>query len=98
MLECRQGHSAHPGPADILLIVEVAESSIDVDRTIKTRLYAKAGIAEYWLVDLNDDVVLVHLDPSNGVYRTVTSYQRGQAIAPRLLPSCAISTIDLLGE
>lgn len=90
--------SAHPGPADILLIVEIAESSIDYDRDIKTRVYARAGVAEYWLVDLNEDVVHVHADPSNGVYRAVTNYRRGQSIEPRLLPSCAISTIDLIGQ
>ena len=89
--------SAHPGPADIFLIIEVAESSIDIDRSIKMRIYARAGVSEYWLVDLNEDVVNVHADPSNGVYRVETACRRGQSIAPRLLPSCAISTIDLLG-
>jgi Uma2 family endonuclease len=90
--------SAHPGPADILLIVEFAESSIDYDRDIKTRVYAKAGVPEYWLVDLNDDVVHVHADPSNGIYRTLASCRRGQSIAPRALTSCAISTLDLIGQ
>jgi hypothetical protein len=89
--------SAHPGPADILLIVEVAESSIDYDRDIKARVYARAGLPEYWLVDLNEDVVHVHSDPSSGVYRAVASYRRDQSITPRLLPTCAISTLDLLG-
>ena len=90
--------SAHPGPADVLLIVEIAESSIDYDRDIKTRVYAKAGVPEYWLVDLNDDVVHVHADPSNGIYRTLASCRRGPSIAPRALPSCAISTLDLIGQ
>jgi Uma2 family endonuclease len=90
--------SAHPGPADILLVIEFAESSIDYDRDIKTRVYAKAGVAEYWLVNLNEDEVHVHVDPSNGVYRAATSYRRGQSLAPRSLPSLAISMLDLLGE
>ena len=89
--------SAHPGPADILLIVEVSESSIDYDRDIKARVYARAGLAEYWVVDLNEDVVHVHSDPFSGIYRSVASYRRDQSIAPRLLPACTISTLDLLG-
>jgi len=90
--------SAHPGPADILLVIEFAESSIDYDRDIKTRVYAKAGVVEYWLVDLNEDIVHVHVDPSNAAYRTVVSCRRGQSLAPRSLPSCAIRMLDLLGE
>jgi Uma2 family endonuclease len=89
--------SAHPGPADILLVVEVAESSIDFDREIKARVYARAGLPEYWLVDLNEDLVHVHADPHNGIFRAVASYRREQSITPRLLPDFAISVFDLLG-
>jgi Uma2 family endonuclease len=89
--------SAHPSPADILLIVEVAESSIDFDRSIKRRVYAKAGVREYWLVDLNEDVVHVYSDPSSGGYRGVAGYRREQSITPHLLPALAMSAFDLLG-
>ena len=89
--------SAHPGPADILLIVVVAESSIDFDRDIKARVYARAGLPDYWLVDLNEDLVHVHSDPSSGIYRAVVSYRREQSITPRLLPDFAISVLHLLG-
>ncbi|HEY7671307.1 MAG TPA: Uma2 family endonuclease [Gammaproteobacteria bacterium] len=44
--------SAHPGPADVLLIVEVAEASLSYDREVKVPLYARHGIAETWIVDL----------------------------------------------
>lgn len=90
--------SAHPGPADILLVIEFAESSIDYDRDIKSHVYAKARVPEYWLVDLNEDVVHVHTGPTNAVYRSVITCRRGQSIAPRVLPSCAIATFDLLGD
>jgi Uma2 family endonuclease len=89
--------SGHPGPGDILFIVEVAQSSIDYDRDIKARIYATARLAEYWLVDLNEDVVYVYSEPSNGVYRAVVSYRREQSISPRLLPACVVSAFDLLG-
>jgi Uma2 family endonuclease len=90
--------SAHPGPADMLLVIEFAESSIDYDRDIKAHIYAKASVVEYWLVDLNEDVVRLYSDPSKGVYRSETSLRRGQSLAPRSLPSCAIGAQDLLGE
>jgi Uma2 family endonuclease len=90
--------SAHPGPRDVLLVIEFAESSIDYDRSIKSRVYAQARLTEYWLVDLNEDVVHVHVEPFGGVYRKVTSCRRGASLAPRVLSSCAIPTVDLLGE
>jgi Uma2 family endonuclease len=87
----------HPGPADILLLVEVADSSLDYDRGVKTRVYALAGVAEYWLVDLNAMTVSCHSDPHDGTYRAVHDFGPGQPLAPILLPECAITTTDLLG-
>ena len=60
--------SAHPGSADILLAVEVSETSLRYDRQIKLPLYATHGIAEFWLVDLNDKELHVCRHPQNGVY------------------------------
>ena len=90
--------SAHPGPADILLIVEVAESSIEYDRDVKARVYARSGVHEYWLADLNENVLLQHSSPRDGTYRNVQRYMRGQSLAPQLLPECIISISDLFGE
>jgi Uma2 family endonuclease len=90
--------SAHPGHADILLVIEFAESSIDYDRDVKAHVYAKARVVEYWLVDLNEDVVHVHTGPANAVYRSVITCRREQSIAPRALPSCPIAALDLLGD
>ena len=89
--------SGHPGPADILLIIEVAESSIDYDREVKP-LYARANVHEYWLVDLNENVLHRHLSPERDGYRTVRQYVRGQSLAPELLPDCVISTSELQVE
>jgi Uma2 family endonuclease len=52
-----------PGPADILLVIEVAESSIDYDREVKSRIYARSGVPEYWLVDLNDNALVCYRNP-----------------------------------
>ena len=51
-----------PGPPDILLIVEVAQSSLDYDRIIKARVYAETGIPEYWVADLNHDCLFIYRD------------------------------------
>jgi Uma2 family endonuclease len=80
-----------PGPSDILLIVEIAESSIAYDREVKTRLYAEAGVSEYWLVDLDDRVVWCHTEPRGGGYHKVRQCRSGQSIAPESLPDCRIA-------
>jgi Uma2 family endonuclease len=90
--------SRHPGPADILLIVEIADSSIDYDREVKSRVYARSGVQEYWLADLNENLVFCYSSPRNEAYESVRQYGRGQAVAPHLLPRCVISAADLLGD
>ncbi len=88
--------SAHPGSADILLIIEVAESSLAYDREVKAYVYARSGVAEYWLVDLNADVLHRYSSPQDGSYRVTRQEGRGQSVAPQLLPGCVVSTDDLL--
>ena len=89
--------SAHPGPADILLVVEVAESSIGYDRTVKAELYARLGVVEYWLVDLNTDTVTRHTEPVDGHYRRVEPVPAGEPFAPQRLPACAVTTDAIFG-
>ena len=90
--------SRHAGPADVLLVVEVAESSFDYDYDVKASLYARLNLPEYWLVDLNENVLYCHSSPERGSYRTVRQYQRGQSLAPQLLPNCVVQTNDLIPE
>ena len=66
----------------------MAESSIDYDRTVKAELYARLGVVEYWLVDLNVDVVTRYTEPVDGQYRRVEPVPVGASFAPRLLPAC----------
>jgi Uma2 family endonuclease len=86
----------HPGPADILLIVEVAQSSIDYDRSVKARIYSRTGIVEYWLADVEQDCVFVFSDPGKNGYRTVRQFSRGQSLTPYLLPNCQVTVDSLL--
>jgi Uma2 family endonuclease len=90
--------SRHAGPSDILLIVEIADASLEYDRDVKAPVYAAAGIPEYWLADLNDTIVWRYSRPERGVYRAVHAHRRGQSLAPQLLPSCTIAVDALLIE
>lgn len=85
-----------PGPSDILLIIEVAESSIEYDRKAKAGLYATAGIPEYWLVDLTAGVVTRASAPSGEAYHRHQEHRAGESIAPDALPLCSIPVEALL--
>jgi Uma2 family endonuclease len=97
VLEPRADYYAerNPGAADILLIVEVANTSLEYDLTVKRELYAIMGIAEYWVADLRNNRLLVHSDPTGDRYHTVRELHRGEMIAPSRLPSCRIP-VELL--
>jgi Uma2 family endonuclease len=90
--------SRHAGPGDILLIVEIADSSFQYDRDVKGPLYATAGIPEYWLADLNTNLLWRYSVPERRAYRNVEQYNRGQSIAPLLLPACVIDVDVLLTD
>ncbi|HYO08894.1 MAG TPA: Uma2 family endonuclease [Tepidisphaeraceae bacterium] len=84
----------HPEPGEIALLVEVAESSLPSDRGIKARLYARAGIRQYWIVNVVDQVVEVHLLPTGAptaaaAYGDIRPYALGATLTlevPDLLP------------
>jgi len=69
--------SKHPVPSDILLIVEVADSSLKFDAGTKARLYAETGIPEYRIVDMPNDCLRVYSDVHEEAYRTIRRYRRG---------------------
>jgi Uma2 family endonuclease len=90
--------SGHPTSEDILLVVEVADSSAQFDRRVKLPLYARKGIPEIWLVDLRRETMAVHRDPAPDGYRTSTVLRRGDRIAPVAFPDREIAIADILGE
>ncbi|NBC17629.1 MAG: Uma2 family endonuclease [Bacteroidetes bacterium] len=69
---------AHPTSA--LLVVEVADTSLDKDRSVKKALYARHGIPEYWILNLNDEALEVYRDPTGDTYATKRTLQRGDAV------------------
>jgi Uma2 family endonuclease len=80
----------HPAAPDILLIIEVADTSLEFDTEVKLALYAIMGVHEYWVADLRNDRVLCYSEPSGDSYRTAREFQRRSTVAPRLLPDCPI--------
>ncbi len=89
--------TGHPGPEDVLLVVEVAETSAGYDRQVKVPLYARWGIPEAWLVDLEQDRMEVYRGPSPDGYREVQVVARGEQIAPAAFPEAKLRVDDLLG-
>jgi Uma2 family endonuclease len=80
----------HPGPADIILVIEVSDTSIEYDHTVKLPLYARAGIPAVWLVDLEAKNLTSYLDPSTEGYRQIRVYEPGDAINLYGLPGVQI--------
>ncbi|HEV2971083.1 MAG TPA: Uma2 family endonuclease [Pirellulales bacterium] len=72
-------HDHHPGPGEIGLVIEVAESALGLDRGAKARVYAAAGVPEYWIVNLIDRQVEIHRDPRTGESGE-PAYQTGEIV------------------
>jgi Uma2 family endonuclease len=89
--------AAHPEPADVLLLIEVADSSLARDREVKLPLYAAAGVAEVWLVNLQANHIHLHRDPGPTGYRSGRIARRGETVSPLLFPDVAFPVDDVLG-
>ena len=85
----------HPGPADVLLLIEVADESLGFDRGSKLRAYAAAGIPEYWIVNVRESRVEVHREPAGESFRTVHSAGRGDTLAPLFAESGEVPLADI---
>lgn len=82
---------------DVLLLVEVSDSTVRYDRGVKLRLYAEAKIVEVWLVNLPRQVLEVYSEPENGKYKLVKKYEKTQTVAPKLLPEIKLKVSDIIG-
>ena len=87
--------SGHPGAADVLLLIEVSDSSLAYDRTTKLPLYAKFGVPEVWIVDLAGAAIEVYREPRDGAYASREGLTGG-FLAPTLVGAPAIPVADLL--
>jgi Uma2 family endonuclease len=89
--------SAHPTPADVLLLVEVSDTSLAYDRETKGPLYARAGIADYWILNLVDRQLEVFREPTAAGYADVQVLVPGDAVQPLSFPTISIAVSSLLG-
>jgi hypothetical protein len=87
---------AHPTPEDVLLIVEVADASLRYDLEVKLPLYARCGVPEVWIVNLQDGRVEIFREPEGHRYREAIHPDRNETIAPLALPDCSVKLGSLL--
>jgi Uma2 family endonuclease len=89
----------HPRPEEIAFVIEVSDSSLENDRTIKARIYARAGIREYWIFNLVDEIVEVYSHPggtlNEPIYQQRRDYRSGDAI-PLLLQGQNVGSINVV--
>jgi Uma2 family endonuclease len=87
-----------PQPEDILLVVEVAASSLRMDLSTKAGLYARAGIADYWVLDVNQRRMIVHRDPSADKYASVVAYREDESVSPLAASDAAFRVAAAFGQ
>jgi Uma2 family endonuclease len=88
---------AHPEAEDVYLVIEVADTSLEKDRRIKLPIYARAGILEAWLLDVEAQRLEVHRSPTSTGYQEVRVLQRGEAVALQAFPDLDLTVDHLLG-
>ena len=89
--------AGHPTPEQVLLVVEIADSSVEYDRQVKSPLYGGAGIPEYWLVNLERDHIVAYRDPTEDGYATTRILRYGESISPLAFPDLTFTVDETLG-
>ena len=88
---------AHPMPADVLLVVEVADTTVETDRKVKLPLYARAGIQEAWIINIPDQQIEIYTDPAGDSYRIAVQTVRGERAQSLTLKELSVGVDELLG-
>jgi Uma2 family endonuclease len=88
----------HAEPHEVLLLVEVADTSLEIDRGEKLEIYAKSGIQEYWIVNLIDEQIEVHRKPSGRTYQELVVYGVDAEIRPLALAAAVLKPSQLFGD
>jgi Uma2 family endonuclease len=97
-LRRKRYRTERPTPGDVLLVVEVADSSLPKDRGVKARLYAEAGIADYWIVNIPERTIEVYRDPHAGSYRSRVVLRPGDEARPLAFPDVALAVARLFPD
>jgi Uma2 family endonuclease len=86
--------SANPSPQDLRLVVEIADTTVNFDLTTKAALYARAGIVEYWVLDVPRRRLIVHRQPQFGKYTETLIYNESETVAPLAAPHAVFKVAD----
>ncbi len=86
-----------PTPVDVLLLIEVADTTVIADQKVKIPLYARSGVPEAWLVNIPEEQVEVYSDPVNGTYQRAEVFGRGAEARSHTVEGLAVSVDELLG-
>jgi Uma2 family endonuclease len=86
-----------PTAADVLLVIEVSDTTIAADRKIKVPLYARYGVPEVWLVNLNKQCLEVYLQPAAHGYANKRVARRGETVTSSQLPQLCVAVAEVLG-
>ena len=87
---------SHPLPPDVLLLIEVSDSTLGFDREIKKTLYAEAEILEFWLINLTENTIECHSSPKNGSYRLVKIVGTGESVESILIENLTLKVDEIL--
>jgi Uma2 family endonuclease len=90
VIDIKKYEKRKPVPSDVLLLIEISDSTLNKDRNRKSLVYARNGILEYWIVNLKDQQLEVFRHPENGVYPKPDIYKIGQPVAPLSFPDVQI--------
>jgi Uma2 family endonuclease len=86
----------HPRPAETLIVIEVADTSLRYDRETKLPMYAEANIAEVWIVNLPNNVIEVHQQPTLGIYQLTRIFKHGETVESSILPDLKLEVDAIL--
>jgi len=89
--------TAHPIPSEVLLLVEVSDSTVNFDRDVKVPNYARSGIQEVWLWDLEANCLEVYREPTANGYTSIQKFERGEIVSPLAFPDFQVSVNLILG-
>jgi Uma2 family endonuclease len=89
--------TAHPLPSEVLLLIEVADSSIDYDKDVKIPIYARSGIQEVWIVNLQENCLEVYRQPTPNGYSLTLRFWLGEEVSPLAFPELKVSVDFVLG-
>ncbi len=82
---------------DVLLLIEVSDSTVKYDRDVKVKLYAEAEVTEVWLINLPKQIIEVYSKPEKGKYKSVEKLSKNQTVSPKFAPELKIKVTDIFG-